>query len=165
MLSTSAKIIKRFRAPKEKHMSTWNMLFEGNQNGEDVVKWGKDDLLEVSDNLGKIVGISESDGTDDVRYLVSPLQPLGGERCCLLESVSFDFVGITKAELEEDLSITFQSEQHEQFLRKEEILRAVTEIFNAVTVNDANSGERESVDPKDYFTEGQPLWAGQNREK
>ena len=39
---------------------------------------GENDLLEVSDNLGKIVGISESDGTDDVRYLVSPLQLLGG---------------------------------------------------------------------------------------
>ena len=91
-------------------------------------------------------------------YLVSPLQPLGGERYSLPGSVSFDFASITKAELEEDLSITFQSEQHEQFLRKEEILRAVTEIFNAVTVNDGNSGESESVDPKDYFTEGQPLW-------
>ena len=37
MLSTSAKIIKRFRAPKEKCMRSWHMLFEGDQNGEDVV--------------------------------------------------------------------------------------------------------------------------------
>ena len=41
LLSTSAKVIKRFRAPKEKCMSSWNMLFEGDQNEEDVVKWGK----------------------------------------------------------------------------------------------------------------------------